>query len=114
MTNRTTSARLKSWRKEHDMEEKKGFKKVSMEEMNKISGGVIVRDRGAYWLFSDTLDENGNFIMDNVGYGNKNEVIREAERKGWSTRILTKEEFEEEYGIENFNPYKYVTDNPIW
>ena len=86
------------------MEANKGLKKLSLEDMDRISGGVIVRAKDAWWILSDTPDEKGNYGMYGVGFLNRNEAIREAELRGWSSRFLTKEEFEQEFGIEDFNP----------
>lgn len=75
------------------MEEKKGFKKVNMEDLDKINGGIIVEVNDSYWAYSD----DGN-IFHAIGFRDADKAAEIAKKNGWSTQKMTAEEFEKKFG----------------
>ena len=90
-----------------DMEENNSMKKLSLEELKEIGGGVIVEVNGSYWAVKDERSDNGEITIYTIGFRDKNNAISVAESEGWSITEMTVEEFEKEYGITDFNPDKW-------
>ena len=79
------------------MEEKKDFKKVSMEELAKVSGGLVIQGHdGNYYDVCE--DQNGSFF----GYPFPDAESAQEFARSWneSPEIITHEEFYERFGWE--------------
>ena len=81
---------------------------MEMDELKKASGGVIVEVNGSYWAFSDGPDEYGVCSMFNTGFKDKNRAIARAEEIGWSTEVMTLDEYRKKYGLDD------VDDPTTW
>ena len=83
------------------MEEKKGFKKINMEELDNISGGELIEVDGVYWAVGDS---NGTAFYCPIGYRDIGDAVDAARQRGWNTKVMTQEEFKKRYGSE-FEPF---------
>ena len=83
------------------MEKKKGMQKLSLDELEKSSGGLIVEVNGNYWAVSEDGAYFAPFECTDVG-----RAVDKARALGWNTKIISKEDFEKQFGgpFEPFGP----------
>ena len=67
--------------------------KLSLEELRKSGGGLIVKAKGHYWAVSD----DGRYFAP-IGYTTPEDAAEKARSFGYSTTFMSKEEFEAKFG----------------
>lgn len=82
------------------METKKteSMKVLNLEEMANVNGGVIVSASGRYWVMPDPQDRSG-IVCINLPFDSLDAARACAQNAGWSTRVYSREEFEEAFHI---------------
>ena len=87
-------------RKGNGMEEKQSNMRQLMEdELENVRGGYIVYAKGKYWAAADDGSTFAPFAFSSL-----NDAVARARILGWSTELLSKEEYEQKTGT-SFNPW---------
>ncbi len=77
------------------MSENKNMQELNLDEMNKVSGGAIVKSRGKYYAACDPSYDSSLYSK---GYRTKEAAEKIAEKNGWSKEEYTRAEYSKAMG----------------